>query len=66
MTISPMRHLTDVTQPIVGGLVQAGACFALIDTPAEPDPGTREIGARAARSASSASTSSIPAAIVRP
>ena len=22
MTISPMRHLTDVTQPIVGGLIQ--------------------------------------------
>ena len=44
MTISPLRHLTDVTQPIVGGLVQARACFELIDTPAEPDPGTLDIG----------------------
>ena len=43
MTISPLRHLTDVTQPIVGGLVQARACFELMDTPAEPDPGTVEI-----------------------
>lgn len=43
MTISPMRHLTDVTQPIVGGLVQARACFDLIDTPAEPDDGTTHL-----------------------
>jgi subfamily B ATP-binding cassette protein MsbA len=43
MTISPLRHLTDVTQPIVGGLVQARACFDLIDTPPEPDTGQREI-----------------------
>lgn len=43
MTISPMRHLTDVTQPIVGGLVQARACFDLMDTPPEPDAGQREI-----------------------
>ncbi len=39
MTISPLRHLTDVTQPIVGGLVQARACFDLIDTRPEHDPG---------------------------
>jgi subfamily B ATP-binding cassette protein MsbA len=43
MTISPMRHLTDIAQPIVGGLVQASACFDLIDTPPEPDAGTREV-----------------------
>jgi subfamily B ATP-binding cassette protein MsbA len=43
MTISPMRHLTDVMQPIIGGLIGARACFELMDTPAEPDPGTREI-----------------------
>jgi subfamily B ATP-binding cassette protein MsbA len=43
MTISPMRHLTDVTQPIVGGLVQARACFDLVDAPPEPDAGTREL-----------------------
>jgi len=40
MTISPLRHLTDVTQPIVGGLIQGRACFDLIDTPPEPDTGT--------------------------
>ncbi len=43
MTISPMRHLTDVMQPIIGGLIGARACFELMDTPAEPDPGTREL-----------------------
>jgi subfamily B ATP-binding cassette protein MsbA len=43
MTISPLRHLTDVTQPIVGGLVQARACFDLIDARPEPDPGHREL-----------------------
>jgi ATP-binding cassette, subfamily B, bacterial MsbA len=48
MTVSPLRHLTDVTQPIVGGLIQARACFELIDTPPEPDPGTVELpGVRA-------------------
>ncbi len=41
MTISPLRHLTDVAQPIIGGLVQARGCFGLIDTPPEPDRGTR-------------------------
>src|SRR5204862_7371791 len=43
MTISPMRHLTDVTQPIVGGLIQARACMDLIDTAPEPDPGKLEL-----------------------
>jgi subfamily B ATP-binding cassette protein MsbA len=43
MTISPLRHLTDVTQPIINGLVGARACFALMDTPPENDPGTREV-----------------------
>ena len=43
MTISPMRHLTDVTQPILNGLIGARACFALMDTPAEPDSGTIEL-----------------------
>ncbi len=41
MTISPMKHLTDVTQPIIGGLIGAKACFDLMDTPPEPDHGTR-------------------------
>jgi len=44
LTIAPMRHLTDITQPIVGGLVQARSCFDLMDTPPEPDPGKIELG----------------------
>ncbi|WP_119155610.1 lipid A export permease/ATP-binding protein MsbA [Caldimonas tepidiphila] len=43
MTISPMRHLTDVSQPIIGGLIGARACFDLMDTPPEPDHGTRQV-----------------------
>ncbi|RZS58705.1 lipid A export permease/ATP-binding protein MsbA [Sphaerotilus mobilis] len=43
MTISPMKHLTDVTQPIIGGLIGAKACFDLMDTPPEPDHGTRTL-----------------------
>lgn len=43
IAIAPMRHLTDVTQPIVTGLVGAQACFALMDTPPEQDTGTREL-----------------------
>jgi len=43
MTISPMRHLTDVTQPVIGGLIGAHASFNLIDTPPEPDLGTHEL-----------------------
>ncbi len=43
MTISPMRHLTDVSQPILNGLLVARNCFELMDTPAEPDHGTREL-----------------------
>jgi len=49
MTIAPMRHLTDVTQPIVGGLVGAQACFGLMDTPTERDTGTRELDPRQVR-----------------
>lgn len=41
MTISPMRHLTDVSQPILNGLVVARGCFELLDTPPEHDPGTQ-------------------------
>lgn len=43
LTISPLRRLTDITQPIIGGLIQARACFDLVDTPAEPDAGIGEI-----------------------
>ena len=43
MTISPMRHLTDVSQPILNGLVVARGCFELLDTPPEKDPGTQTL-----------------------
>jgi subfamily B ATP-binding cassette protein MsbA len=43
MTISPMRHLTDISQPILNGLIVAKASFELMDTPAEPDKGTKEL-----------------------
>lgn len=43
MTISPLRRLTDVSQPIVGGLILGRACFDILDTPREPDPGREEI-----------------------
>ena len=46
MTISPMKHLTDVTQPIIGGLIGAKACFDLMDTPPEPDHGSRVLPER--------------------
>jgi subfamily B ATP-binding cassette protein MsbA len=51
MAIAPMRHLTDVTQPIVGGLVGAQACFGLMDTPTERDTGKRELDPREVRGA---------------
>ncbi len=40
MLASKARHLTDLSQPVIGGLVIADACFELIDTPAEKDTGT--------------------------
>lgn len=43
MTISPMRHLTDVSQPILNGLVVARGCFELLDLPREEDPGTGDL-----------------------
>ncbi|MDI1259410.1 ABC transporter transmembrane domain-containing protein [Aquabacterium sp.] len=43
MTISPMRHLTDVFQPINSALITAGGAFELLNTPPEPDAGTVEM-----------------------
>lgn len=40
MTISPMRHLTDVYTPISGALITIKGAFELITAPAEPDNGT--------------------------
>lgn len=36
MTISPMRHLTDVYQPINGALITARGAFEIINAPPEP------------------------------
>ncbi|MDD2729347.1 lipid A export permease/ATP-binding protein MsbA [Malikia sp.] len=43
MTISPMRHLTDVYQPITGALITARGAFSLMDAPQEPDHGTQDL-----------------------
>lgn len=39
MTISPMRHLTDVYQPISSALITVRGAFELMNTPPEPDHG---------------------------
>lgn len=41
--VSKARHLTDLSQPVIGGLVIAQASFDLIDTPKEFDTGTRQL-----------------------
>ena len=43
MTISPMRHLSDIYQPINNALVSAAGAFGLIDEKAEPDLGTQDL-----------------------
>ncbi|MBO9685249.1 MAG: ATP-binding cassette domain-containing protein [Mitsuaria chitosanitabida] len=44
---SRLRHLSDVMQPITNALVVARGCMGMLDTPAEPDTGTKELhGAR--------------------
>lgn len=40
MAISPMRHLTDVFQPVSGSLIMARGSFEIVDAPPEPDAGT--------------------------
>ena len=40
---SRLRHLSDLAQPISNALVVARGCLGLMDTPAEPDTGTREL-----------------------
>ena len=40
---SRLRHLSDVMQPITNALVVARGCMGMLDTPAEPDTGTREL-----------------------
>jgi subfamily B ATP-binding cassette protein MsbA len=41
--LSSVRRLTDISQPIVGGLITAKGCFDLMDTPREPDQGSQEL-----------------------
>jgi ATP-binding cassette, subfamily B, bacterial MsbA len=43
MTISPMRHLSDVFQPVAGALISARGAFELISAPAEKDDGVKEV-----------------------
>jgi subfamily B ATP-binding cassette protein MsbA len=40
---SRLRHLSELSQPILNGLVIARGCFSLFALPAEPDPGTHEL-----------------------
>lgn len=44
MTISPMRHLTDIYTPISGALITMRGAFELINAPPEPDNGTATLG----------------------
>jgi subfamily B ATP-binding cassette protein MsbA len=43
LLVSKTRHLTDVSQPIIGSLITARATFDLLDSPPEPDHGTRPL-----------------------
>ncbi len=43
LLVSKTRHLTDVSQPIIGALITARACFELMDARAEPDLGQRTL-----------------------
>lgn len=43
MTISPMRHLSDVFQPVAGALISARGAFELLSSPVEIDDGTEEM-----------------------
>lgn len=43
MTISPMRHLADVFQPIAGAMISARGAFELLEAPSESDDGTHEM-----------------------
>jgi subfamily B ATP-binding cassette protein MsbA len=43
LLVSRVRRLTDVSQPIVGGLAVARGFFELLDTPPEPDEGTLDM-----------------------
>lgn len=43
LLVSRLRSLTDLSQAITNGMIAAGGVFSLMDSPREPDPGTRQI-----------------------
>jgi len=43
MTISPLRHLTDIYTPISGAMITLRGAFELMNAPPEPDNGTKEM-----------------------
>ncbi|MCY1290474.1 Lipid A export ATP-binding/permease protein MsbA [compost metagenome] len=44
LLISPLKHLTDINQPLTRGITAAEMIFRLIDEPIEPQDGGRAIG----------------------
>ena len=44
MLLAPLKHLTEVNAPLQRGLAAAESVFGLIDTPAEKDEGTAQLG----------------------
>lgn len=45
MTISPLRYLSNILQPVAGALVAARGAFVLLSAPPETDAGQRELPA---------------------
>ena len=43
MTISPMRYLSNIMQPVASALVAARGAFVLLDAPPEADTGTADL-----------------------
>ncbi len=43
MTISPLKHLSDVFQPVSGAIIAARGSFELLTVPSEEDLGRREL-----------------------
>jgi subfamily B ATP-binding cassette protein MsbA len=44
MLLAPLKHLTEINTALQRGLASAESVFAMIDTPAEEDTGSRKIG----------------------
>jgi subfamily B ATP-binding cassette protein MsbA len=43
MLLAPLKHLTEINAPLQRGLAAAESVFELIDTPVEPDEGSRQL-----------------------